>query len=174
MPAMPMSDYVRKLRRHLGNDLILLPSAAAVIRDDRDRILLVRQIDSGIWSTPGGAGDPDESPSDAAVREAFEETGYLIELVRVLGVYGGPQYRVTYPNGDVTSYVSTGFEARVIGGVPRPDGEETSELRWFTEDELAGVDLSIWARVMVADLFANPTAARFPKPGWRPSSGTPA
>lgn len=165
---MPMSDYVRKLRSHLGHDLILLPSVAAVIRDDQDRVLLVRQIDSGIWSTPGGAVDPDESPSDAAVREAYEETGYEVELVRVLGVYGGPGYRVTYPNGDVTSYVSTGFEARIVGGTPRPDGEETSELRWFAQADLADADLSIWARVMSADLFANSASTRFPKSGWRP------
>jgi 8-oxo-dGTP pyrophosphatase MutT (NUDIX family) len=163
-----MSDYVRKLRTHLGHELILLPSAAAVIRDDQDRVLLVRQTDSGIWSTPGGAVDPDESPSDAAVREAFEETGYEVDLIRVLGVYGGPDYRVTYPNGDVTSYVSVGFEARVIGGTARPDGEETSELRWFAQPELAGLDLSIWARVMSADLFANLPAASFPHPSWHP------
>ncbi|HEX2528044.1 MAG TPA: NUDIX domain-containing protein [Geminicoccus sp.] len=166
---MPMSDYVRKLRTHLGHDLILLPSVAAVIRDDRDRMLLVRQIDSGIWSTPGGAIDPDENPSDAAVREAYEETGYHVELVRVLGVYGGPDYRVTYPNGDVTSYVSIGFEARIAGGTPRPDGEETSELRWFSEAELASAKLSIWARVMSADLFANRPATQFLPPSWGPA-----
>jgi hypothetical protein len=38
---------------------------------------------------------------------------------------------MTYPNGDQTSYVSTVFDATVVGGSLGPDGAETSDVRWF-------------------------------------------
>jgi ADP-ribose pyrophosphatase YjhB (NUDIX family) len=164
---MAMSPYLRSIRARIGNDLIVLPSVAAMVLDERRRVLLVRDAYSGDWSSPGGAVDPDENPADAAVREAFEETGYEVELIRVLGVYGGPGYRLTYANGDVVSYVSIAFEARVTGGRARPDGEETSEVGWFTEDELRIMPLTIWGREMSADLLAGHPAARFPVPHWR-------
>ena len=64
--------------------------------------------------------DPDEQPADAAVREAFEETGLLVEPTRIIGVYAGPLFCLTYPNGDVVSYVGISFAARVVGGSRAP------------------------------------------------------
>jgi 8-oxo-dGTP diphosphatase len=163
---MAMSPYLRLIRERIGNDLIVLPSVAAMVLDERRRVLLVRDSFSGNWSSPGGAVDPDESPSDAAVREAFEETGYEVELLRVLGIYGGPGYRLTYANGDVVSYVSIAFAARVVGGAARPDGDETSDVAWFTEAELATLPLTVWGREMSADLLAGREAG-FPAARWR-------
>ena len=94
---------------------------------ERGRLLLVRIIDTGRWATIGGAVEPDESPAEAALREAEEEAGVTLELGPILAVLGGPEYRMTYPNGDQTSYVVTAFGAEVIGGSPRPDGDETSD-----------------------------------------------
>ena len=121
----------------MGHDLLLLASTAVLPRDDAGRLLLVRQIDTGNWATIGGAVEPDESPRDGAVREAEEEAGVTVELGNILGVFGGPEYRVTYPNGDKAAYVVTVFDATVIGRNPRPDGDETSEVGWFRPDELA-------------------------------------
>ena len=112
---MAISSYLRALRAHIGHDLVLMPSVAVMIRDAAGRLLLVRNRDDGLWQTVGGGMDPDEEPADAAVREAFEETGLLVEPTRIIGVYGGPQFRLTYPNGDVVSYVGIAFAARVVG-----------------------------------------------------------
>ncbi len=91
----------------------------------------MRITDTGEWAAIGGAIEPDESPHDCALREAEEEAGVALELGRILAVLGGPEYRMTYPNGDQTSYVSTVFDARVVGGSPRPDGDETSAVEWW-------------------------------------------
>ncbi len=120
----------------MGRDLLLLPSTAVLPRDDAGRLLLVRLIDTGNWATIGGAVEPDESPRDCAVREAEEEAGVTVELGKILGVFGGREYRVTYPNGDESAYVVTVFDATVAGGTPRPDGDETSEVGWFRPDGL--------------------------------------
>lgn len=94
-----ISPYIRHLREIVGNALLVLPSTAVLPRDDAGRLLLVRLTDTGNWATIGGAVEPDESPRDCAVREAEEEAGIKVELGDILGVFGGPDYRVTYPNG---------------------------------------------------------------------------
>jgi 8-oxo-dGTP pyrophosphatase MutT (NUDIX family) len=126
-----LSPHVRHLRDKVGHDLLLLPSTAVLPRDDAGRLFLVRLIDTGTWATIGGAVEPDETPHDGAVREAEEEAGVTVQLGNILGVLGGPEYRVTYPNGDESAYVRTVFDAMVKEGTPRPDGDETSEVGWF-------------------------------------------
>jgi 8-oxo-dGTP pyrophosphatase MutT (NUDIX family) len=120
----------------VGTQLLVLPSVAVLPRDERGWILFVRLIDSGQWATIGGAVEPDESPEQAALREAREEAGVTLQLDPVRAVLGGPEYRVTYPNGDVTSYVAAVFDAKVMAGTPRADGDETSEVAWLDPNHL--------------------------------------
>ena len=101
------------------------------------------------WGTVGGAIEIGESPAEAAVREAGEEIGAEVRLVRLLDVLGGPDYQVSYPNGDHTAYVTAVYAAELTGGVLRPDGSEVSGLAWFARGELAGLALSRFARAVL-------------------------
>lgn len=143
---MALSPYISRLRKSIGHDLILLPSVAVLPRDEGGRILLVRQSDNGQWATIGGAVEVDEDPADAAVREAAEEAGVTIELTGLITALGGPQFRLTYPNGDQTSYVSLVYDARVVAGEPRPDYDETTDVAWVHPDDFDNVDLGDFAR----------------------------
>jgi ADP-ribose pyrophosphatase YjhB (NUDIX family) len=149
---MGMSDHVRRLRALIGTELIILPSVAVLVRDKGGRVLLVRHADSGRWGLIGGAVEVDERPEDAAVRETKEEAGVEVALTRLVAVLGGPEFRVTYPNGDRTAYVSAVYEARVSGGRPRPDGDETVEVAWFAPEELSAIDLGPFARATFEEL----------------------
>ena len=44
-------------------------------------VLLHRHRKLGRWLPPGGHVEPDELPDEAAIRETFEETGVVIELL---------------------------------------------------------------------------------------------
>ena len=114
-------------------------------------MLLVRHAghDDG-WGTLGGAVEPGESPAAAAVREAREEIGVDVRLVRLLDVLGGPDYEVSYPNGDRVAYVTAVYEARVVGGSPVISDGELSELAWFGVGELPGLGLSRFARALLS------------------------
>lgn len=144
---MPISDHVRRLRSKVGTDLLLLPSVTVLVRDDEGRILLVRHADNGKWGTVGGCIDVDESPEEAGRREALEETGLEVELTDLVTVLGGAPFRLTYGNGDQAAFVTAVYEARVVGGHARPDDDETTELGWFSVDELrTTTDLGPFAR----------------------------
>lgn len=119
-----------------------MPTVAVLPRDRLGRVLLVRLSDTNQWATIGGAIDPDEAPEDAARREALEEANIEVRLLRLVTALGGPAYRITYPNGDLTSCVPIVYEAEVIAGSPAPDGDETTEVGWFHPDDLAAVDLT--------------------------------
>ena len=91
----------------------------------------------------------DESSAEAAVREAREEIGVDVRLVRLLDVLGGPDYEVSYPNGDRAAYVTAVYEARITEGSPAVSDGELSELAWFAPDELPGLTLSRFARALL-------------------------
>ncbi|MGO9247235.1 MAG: NUDIX domain-containing protein [Solirubrobacteraceae bacterium] len=151
MRTVGISPYLRRLRERVGHDLVLLPSVAVLPRDDDGRLLLVRESQTRLWQTIGGAIEPDESPAEAAIREAAEEAGVVVEVTDIRGVVGGPQFRMIYPNGDLVSYVPTIFDARVIDGEPRADREETIEVAWFATGQLADVALSEFTIALLSD-----------------------
>lgn len=164
---MGMSDYIRGLRALIGTRLVSVPSASAFVRDEAGRVLLVRHANGGVWACPGGAIDPDEAPQDAAVREVWEETGLVVEPIGVRGVFSGPEFRITYDNGDEVCYVIAVFDCRLTGGTLRPDGEEITEARFVAADEIAELHLSHWSRVVLPRLIDR-DGCWVPPVTWRP------
>lgn len=149
-----MPAYLRKLRSKVGNELLHVPSVTIICFDDIGRVLLVNHAE-GVWVAPGGSVEPPEFLADAAVREMAEETGLLVEPENVLGVYGGPEFHVTYANGDQVSYLMTVFVCRVIGGDPQPDRVETLDVRYIAESELAHLNMPTWMHLVMPDVFAD-------------------
>ena len=144
---MPAAPHIARLRAKVGNDLLLLPSVAVLPIDDDGRVLLVRQTDFGSYGTIGGAVDEDEAPEDAARREAREEIGADVEITGLVGAIGGPQFRLTYPNGDQCAYVSIVYGARLAPDQDlTPDGQEVDQVRWFARDELDDPAVGEFAR----------------------------
>ncbi|MGH2864262.1 MAG: NUDIX domain-containing protein [Solirubrobacteraceae bacterium] len=148
---MGISPYLKGLRERIGHELVLMPAVAVLPWDERGRLLMVRESQTGLWQTVGGAIDPDETPRDAAVREAREETGARVELERVRAVTGGRQYRLRYPNGDLVGYVSIVYDAHVLDGTPRPDGEETLAVEWFSIAQLGEIALTDFTVALLSD-----------------------
>lgn len=142
---MGASPHIQRLRAAVGHELLLLPAVSVLTVDDVGRLLLVQHADGGRWGLVGGAIDPGEAPSAAAVREAREETGLDVELTGLLAALGGAEFRVTYANGDVAEYVSVVYRARVVGGTLRADGVEAVDCAWFRVDDLSSVALGGFA-----------------------------
>lgn len=165
---MPISDYMRKLREKIGHQLVEIPSVAILAFDDQQRVALVYHSEVDVWTIPGGAIEPLEVPADAATREMWEETGLDVDLLRVIGVYGGPEFTTSYKNGDRVSFAMIVFEAKVLGGDLRPDGEETLDVRWFARSELERLPVQPWVPQVLANAFADRERVHFEASRWRP------
>jgi ADP-ribose pyrophosphatase YjhB (NUDIX family) len=168
---MPMSEYMRSLREKVGTAVIEIPTVSVLIFDERTRVLLVRHAEGNDWTTPGGMIEPYETPADAAVRETWEETGLHVALTRIVGVFGGAICSGAYANGDRVSWVSTVFAAKRMTGTPRPDADETLEVRYFGRSELSSIRCKPHARLFAETGYANPPSTYFQAATWRPAAG---
>jgi 8-oxo-dGTP diphosphatase len=145
-PALHYSEYQTRL------------AAYAVVVDERDHVLLAlwNEADQPLWTLPGGGVELDESVEQGAVREVREETGYEVELGRLLGVDTNvvPPEERTVPGGPWFRGVRVVYEASVVGGrlTDEVDGT-TDEARWIplaevpdlARVELVDVGLRLWA-----------------------------
>jgi ADP-ribose pyrophosphatase YjhB (NUDIX family) len=165
---MGISPYVQRLRAALGTELLVLASVTGIVFDDQNRILLVQQADDEVWSAPGGAVDPNETPADAVVREVWEETGLYTDPVRILGAYGGPASEVMYPNGDRTTYVTTVFECVVQHGDLRACSDETTAAAFVAAGDLYRYRTTAWVRHALPGLYDRSRQGHFEAPTWRP------
>jgi len=111
--------------------------ADAAIFDNEGRILLHQRADDRRWCLPCGWLEPNESPQEAAVREAWEETGLHVRPVQLVGVYTRPPD----PAWGLYTMVAVCFLCQVIGG----------ELTLSHE----GLDLRYWRLEEVTEWHAN-------------------
>jgi len=124
--------------------------------------------DTGKCGLPGGLVEPHEQRAETAVREMWEETGLLVELTGIIGVDGGHEMHVDYPNGDQVSYVSTFFSCRAIGGHLHARDGEALNLEYFAEELVAELDLAPWVRTWLPHLYQTETTPFYTPNTWSP------
>ena len=107
-----------------------------------DQVVLVKRAHppiQGHWSIPGGVLEVGEMVREAAIREAREETGLIVEPGELLGVFDrilrDAEHRVQY------HYVLIDFLCRRVGG-DLLAASDAAEVRWFTRAELPTLNLA--------------------------------
>lgn len=126
-----------------------------VLQDNKRNILLEKRRDCGLWGLPGGKLEPGETIVQTAVREIYEETGYHVEVVGLLGVYSDPEVRIiTYPdNGDVVHSIDVIVEAHIKSGALRIS-DESEDIRFFNLNALPD-EIVPPARAPIDDFLAK-------------------
>ena len=130
-----MNGYIETIRRKIGHDRLLICGADVIVHRD-GQVLLQCRSDDGTWADHGGCVEIGERVEDAARREMLEETGLTAGTLQLLGVFSGPEYLHTYPNGDQAYFVITVFLCEEFSGTPQFQTNETTDLRWFPLDAL--------------------------------------
>lgn len=136
-------------------------TATAFVVDSRNRTLLLWHKRLGRWMPPGGHVDPDELPEETARRECREETGLDVEIA-------GELQEDLFAGNPAEGRMLKKPIALLLENIPasterdepahqhmdfvylaRPVDEdqalslqeqEGTELRWFTREEIAGMD----------------------------------
>jgi ADP-ribose pyrophosphatase YjhB (NUDIX family) len=137
---------------------VLLGCSATIIAPDGS-LLLTKRRDNGRWCLPGGRLESGESVEEACQREVLEETGLVIRVVRLVGVYSDPHQLVVYPDGNQFHVVSLNFDAVVEGGTLKSTTPEVTEALFHRPDQLHQIDLMENHRIRIQDaLVRSPSA----------------
>jgi 8-oxo-dGTP diphosphatase len=135
-------------------------AAYAVMVDERDRVLLAlwNELAEPLWTLPGGGVELNETVVAGVVREVREETGYDVELGRLLGVdtvVVTPEER-TVDRDRWFRGIRVVYEAIVIGGRLRDEVDGTTdEARWIPLADVPNL-----ARVELVDVGLRLRAAQ--------------
>lgn len=110
--------------------------------DEKKEVFLVFRSDFPVWGLTGGGIEEGETPQEAAIREAKEETGFKVKLLKEIGVYKLVKNDKVIKN----TYL---YEGRVVSGTFKPEFVGCKG-RWFEIDHLP-VDLIVMVRQMIVD-----------------------
>lgn len=131
----------------------------AFVFDAQERILLVREMEDGRWSPPGGWADVNESASTVAERESWEEAGVKVQATKLIAFLDRSVQGHTprFPFHVYKAY----FLCRMLDDTAQPRGSnETSEAAFFAEHSLPELSLG---RILPAQIemayrhLRNPT-----------------
>ena len=102
-------------------------------------ILLVRERSDSRWTLPGGWADVGEAPSECAKREAKEETGYDVQVQKLLAVYdrGKHPHQPPFPFHVYKLF----FLCDIVGGKATRN-TEIDEIGFFTRDVIPPLSLT--------------------------------
>lgn len=102
---------------------------AGVVIEQDGKYLLVQEKQPkayGLWNLPAGHVEPGETIEQAAVKEAKEETGFDVELIKKVGVF----------QSQASPIPKHAFSARITGGQLNYPADEILDAKWFAYDEI--------------------------------------
>ncbi len=102
--------------------------AGVVLKKDGKYLLVQEKKPSvyGKWNLPAGKVDKDDSIEETAIKEAKEESGFDVELIRKIDIY----------HDKADKPIKHIFEAKIIGGGLNFPKDEILDAKWFSLDEL--------------------------------------
>lgn len=119
------------------------------------KVLLLKHKKFGCWLCPGGHVELHENPSEAALREVKEETGFDIEITtEPLAEFGDPRVQslhrprfvdihdVPGTSGTPTHrHIGLTYFARVIGGTLTLEEAGADDIGWFTNQQVSDMEM---------------------------------
>jgi len=123
-------------------------SVAGVVVNDGGKVLVICRRDNGHWEPPGGVLELNKTFEEGVCREVLEETGVLVRVDRLTGVYKN---------------MKLGVVALVFRCTPKAGSatvtDEAREVRWMTINEVCDAMTPAYA-VRVTDAFAGGITTR--------------
>ena len=168
------SDASRVVEERPDGRHVYRRAARLVLVDEADEhVLLVRGFDPaqpqiGYWFTIGGGVLPGEDPRRAAAREAFEESGIVVDPAAMVGPLQPEQVEFPF-EGSIIHQDQEYYLARVdwvrpdTGGMDDLERRSTLEVVWVRLDDLAGLSGTVYPSTLL-DLVARLREAQPPRP----------
>jgi len=128
--------YVSELRSLIGHRPLVIAGAAVLIFDRHENLLLQLRRDNQHWGLIGGSMEVGESLLETARREAYEETGLVLDRLDWFDLFSGEEFIYQLPHGDIVVNVIAAYISQWSGREPKANLAEASEIRFFAKDKL--------------------------------------
>lgn len=144
------TSILDRLAREEGYATPKVDVRGAAFRDDQ--ILLVREAHDGGWTLPGGWADPGQSPTEAVVREVFEESGFHVRVTKLAALYD----RSKHPHLPLAPFhiYKLFFLCEITGGAAT-ESHETSGVDFFGADNIPDLSISRTLPFQIARMFQH-------------------
>ena len=121
------------------------------------KLLMEKRRDSDIWGLVGGGCKKQETGREAIAREAYEELGVKIpgDAFEKLKVYDNPGRIAAYRDGSIWRMVIVMYGYDFTEEPQLRISSESKELRFFSKEEIADIEIAITHRDIVEELFLN-------------------
>jgi len=129
-------SVAKVLMEHPGYATPKIDVRAAVFKDGK--ILLVQETTDNCWAMPGGWADVGDVPSEVAIRECKEESGFDVKPIKVIGVFDANRVGGRLEFFHAFKII---FLCELIGGKAAPS-DETLDVRFFDLNELPALSLN--------------------------------
>ncbi len=100
--------------------------------------------------------EPGEDITSCCIREVEEETGFRINVFRLIGIYSDPSHVVAYDDGEVRQSFSICFSGSIVSGKLRTSSE-SSEVAFVPLADLDTYDIHSSIRLRIEDYLTNKT-----------------
>ena len=131
---------------------------AIMFDETRKKILLIlwqNPLGQEVWSFPGGHIKSGERVKEALMREVKEETGYEIEVGKLLGVYDNIVRDIS-TNNVIAHIINIIWFANILfGTLDFSKDEEIIDAKWFPYDRAKKLRMSSTAKKILQDALAN-------------------
>lgn len=129
-------SVAKVLMGHPGYATPKIDVRAAVIKDGK--ILLVQECTDNCWAMPGGWADVGDIPSEVAVRECKEESGFDVKPIKVIGVYDANRVGGRLEFFHAFKII---FLCELVGGEAQTS-DETLDVKFFNFNKLPPLSLN--------------------------------
>ncbi|MGL4763322.1 MAG: NUDIX hydrolase [Sarcina sp.] len=108
-------------------------AARVVLTNEQNQVALLNVTNEGYYKLPGGGIEKGETKEEAAIREVKEETGYKMELEKVIGLI------IEYSDDTNLMQLSFAYKGKVTEkasvSLSENEIEQGIKLEWFTYEE---------------------------------------
>jgi ADP-ribose pyrophosphatase YjhB (NUDIX family) len=126
-----------------------------------ETVLMEHRTDCDAWSLLGGRVEADQSLEEAIRQEVHEESGLTVASLSLFGVFSDPSMIAEYASPTetvITRVVSMAFRVQVDDASRPRVSAESTELQFFTHDELRTLTIIPTVRHIVDRYLEDRTA----------------
>lgn len=131
----------------MQDNLVTTFIVAGVVIKKNGKYLLVQEKQPkayGLWNFPAGRVEKGDSIEETAIKEAKEESGFDVELVRKIDIF----------QEDANEPPKHAYEASIISGELKYPLDEIMDAKWFSFEEIKGMKEKLRGSWIIEAIYA--------------------